>query len=84
MAIVCTLLVLYLYVMLIYIVLSWFRPRAGTMPGKIYDTLGMVVDPVLRPIRQVLRPMMGSLPLDLSPMVVVFGIFIIRGALRCG
>ncbi|MCP3853517.1 MAG: YggT family protein [Actinomycetia bacterium] len=84
MAIVCPLLNLYLFVMFIYIVLSWFRPRYGTAPAKIHDALGTVVEPVLSPIRQALRPMMGSLPLDLSPMVVVFGILIVRGVLRCG
>ena len=70
--------------MFVYIVLSWFPKPYGSMIGKVYDALGLVVEPVLSPVRKLLRPMMGSIPLDFSPMVILFGLIILQGAIGCG
>ena len=83
MAIICTLLTWFIVAMFIYIVLSWFPKPYGSTIGKVYDALGIVVEPVLSPVRQLMRPMMGSIPLDLSPMVIIFAISIIRGVIGC-
>lgn len=80
--IVCYLLTLYLFVVLARIVLSWFPLSGDGAMATVQDVLITITEPVLGPIRRVL-PRPGGLPLDLSPLVVMFGIFIIQGLLGC-
>ena len=80
--ILCYLLTLYLFVVLARIVLSWFPlDRDGAM-ATVQDVLITVTEPVLGPVRRIL-PRPGGLPLDLSPLVVMFGIFILQALLGC-
>ena len=57
-------------VMLPYAILSWFRLQPGTTLARIQYFLYQLVEPVLRPIRRVIRPMGG---LDFSFLVVFLG-----------
>ena len=58
--------------------LSWDHPVR-----KVYDAIDKSLQPVLRPIRARLPPMrMGGAALDLSPLVLIFGLFILQ-ALIC-
>ncbi|MCP5027071.1 MAG: YggT family protein [Actinomycetia bacterium] len=84
MQLICSLLQLFMLLMFVYIVLSWFPKPYGSTIGKVYDTLGLVVEPVLGPVRRALRPLMGSMPLDFSPMVIMFGLIIIQRVIGCG
>ncbi|MDQ4070940.1 MAG: YggT family protein [Actinomycetota bacterium] len=78
----CRLLQLYLIVMFARIILSWFPLQAGSMMASVYGFLYAVTEPVLGPIRRVIPPIgAGGMGLDLSPLVVFFGITILQGAI---
>ena len=71
---------IYVYILLVfaYIITSWirlpYRPWLGRVQRFLYD----VCDPYLRIIRRFVPPL-G--PLDLSPMVAIFVLFIVRSVL---
>ncbi len=79
---VCLLLSAYLIVMFARIILSWFPVEPGSGLASVYGFLYSITEPVLGPIRRVIPPMgMGGMGLDLSPLVVFFGISILRSAI---
>jgi YggT family protein len=78
----CALLSAYLIVMFARIILSWFPIEPGSGIAQVYGVLYSVTEPVLGPIRRVIPPMgMGGMGLDLSPLIVFFGITILRSAI---
>ncbi len=80
--ILCRLLDAYLIVMFARIILSWFPVEPGSGLAQVYGFLYAITEPVLGPIRRVIPPLgMGGMGLDLSPLVVFFGISILRGAI---
>ncbi len=79
---ICRLLQLYLIVMFARIILSWFPLNPGTLMASVYGFLYSVTEPVLGPIRRVIPPIgAGGMGLDLSPLVVFFGIAILQSAI---
>ncbi len=78
----CRLLDAYLIVMFARIILSWFPVEPGSGLATVYGFLYSLTEPVLGPIRRVIPPLgMGGMGLDLSPLIVFFGISILRGAI---
>jgi YggT family protein len=78
----CRLLDAYLIVMFARIILSWFPVEPGSGLASVYGFLYAITEPVLGPIRRIIPPLgMGGMGLDLSPLVVFFGISILRGAI---
>lgn len=64
------------YVIVIRVVLSWIiRPNPYAAPNPVVQFLNAVTDPLLRPLRRIL-PRLG--PLDLSPMVAILILMLIR------
>ena len=55
-------------IMLPYAILSWFRVAYDSPLAKVQLFLYKATEPVLRPVRQIIRPMGG---LDFSFMVVI-------------
>ena len=88
MAIVCTLLRFFLYFMLAWIVLSYVAGY-GRLPWghpirKVYDGMNRVMEPLLSPIRSVLKPVrLGTMALDLSPIVIFAIVSILLRVLPC-
>ena len=78
MAIVCTLLQLYVFVLLVRIVLSWFPLEPGGAMATVNGYLRAVTDPVLDPVRRLL-PRTGMI--DLSPLVVLIGIQVLTAVI---
>ena len=83
-SLVCSLLQLYILVLLIRVVMSWFpispHGAGATLAGFLY----LVTDPVLVPLRRLLPPVrLGAMAVDLSPVVAFFGISLLMGLL-CG
>jgi YggT family protein len=62
----------YFYGMIILAIASFVAPQTY---NPAINLLNQLIDPVLRPIRKILPPMSG---LDFSPMVLMFGIYLIR------
>lgn len=88
MDLVCFLLDIIIFTMLAWIILSYVagygRLPWGHPVRKFYDFLNKLMEPVLRPIRQVLPPLrIGAMALDLSPIVVFFGVAILKRLLGC-
>ena len=82
MNVVCFLINLYVLLLVVRVVMSWFpispNGPAETVAGFLY----MVTDPVLVPLRRLLPPVrMGAMALDLSPIVAFFGLTVLRGIL---
>ena len=77
---------LYTYVVIASAVFSWLfafnivNPRNSIVSG-IYEVCWKLTEPVLSKIRQILPPMGG---LDLSPIVLLIGIFFLRNLLHTG
>ncbi|HEX6235955.1 MAG TPA: YggT family protein [Acidimicrobiales bacterium] len=82
--IVCTAINLYLLILFVRIIMSWFPPTPGTTYASIFDVFGRLTEPVLAPVRQMIPPVrLGAGGLDLSPLVVfLVGILLVR--LICG
>jgi len=71
-------LVLYLLVLLLRIVLSWFPLAPGSFMNTVQDIAITLTEPVLGPIRRVVPPLrLGAMALDLSPIIVIVGLQIL-------
>jgi len=81
--IICSLLSLYLFVLMARAILSWFPVSYDSPVKKIRDAIDVVTEPVLSPLRNVIPPLQfgSGMGLDMSFMVVVFGIIIFQSAL---
>jgi YggT family protein len=72
------------YVLLAFVVawvlIGWFPTYpSSSFLQALYDVVGRVVDPIMRPIRNVLPPLnLGGMVLDLSPIVAIFALSIAR------
>ncbi len=70
-------------VLFVNIILSWFVHSTPNMAVRnIYLWTSRIVDPLLDPIRRLLRPYMGGMPFDISPMVLYLFLNILGRAVR--
>jgi YggT family protein len=80
--IVCRLIQAYMIVLFARIIISWFPIQPNSGLASVYAFLHAVTEPVLGPIRRIIPPIgMGGMGLDLSPLIVFFGISILLRAL---
>jgi YggT family protein len=66
---------LYLLIMIVYAILSWFPVDPGSGLARFRWSLGRLIEPVLSPIRRILPQ--TSIPIDLSFIIVFLGLQII-------
>ena len=77
---VCLLLQFYLYAVFIRIIMSWFPLRPGGVGEQVAAVLITLTEPVLGPLRRIVPAVpLGAMRLDLSPIVVIFGVQILQG-----
>jgi len=77
-ALICTLLGIYSWIIFARIILSWVRVEPGTGLASVASVVYNLTEPVLGPIRSVIPPMrLGVAALDLSPLLVFLVIMII-------
>jgi YggT family protein len=72
---------LYLYFLAVFawVVLSWIPMSSGHPLGRVKHFLDRIIEPVIRPIRRVIPPIrLGGGALDLSPVILLIGIQLIR------
>ena len=82
MTIVCSLIQLYVLLLVVRVVMSWFHISPNGPAETVAGFLYMVTDPVLVPLRRLLPPVrMGAMALDLSPIVAFFALTVLRGIL---
>ena len=80
MLIVCRLIQAYIIILFARIIISWFPINPGGGMSTVYGFLYSLTEPVLGPIRRIIPPIgMGGMGLDLSPMIVTFGLLFISG-----
>lgn len=79
-SIVCSLLLVFMVVLIGRAIISWFPSEPGGAMATIAGFLAQVTDPVLIPLRRVIPPV-GMF--DVSFMVLFFGIVILRQILGC-
>lgn len=65
---------------LAWILIGWFpHYPSNSLLQTVYDVVGRVVDPIMRPVRSVIPPLnLGGMALDLSPIIVIFALSIGR------
>jgi YggT family protein len=68
-------------VMFPYAILSWFRIRPGTTLAKVQYFLYQLTEPVLRPVRRIIRPM-GGLEFSFLVVILVLQIVVVPILLR--
>lgn len=69
---ICTLLNLYVLVILARVIFSWVRVQPGTTVASIHSVVFNLTEPVLGPLRRAIPPVrMGMAALDLSPIIVI-------------
>jgi YggT family protein len=77
------LLELYLFVLIVRLVLTWFPIHPGSPWATLSRWLGKVTDPVLNPVRRLLPPIsVGGGGFDLSPLIVFVVIEILLTVVR--
>ncbi|MEQ8841290.1 MAG: YggT family protein [Acidimicrobiales bacterium] len=80
MELLCFALTIYVVLILVRIVLTWFPLDPDGAMATVAGLLFILTDPVLGPLRRVLPPVrLGSVALDLSPIVALIGIQILQG-----
>lgn len=72
-----------LILLLVHVVFSWIpRPPEPLLP--LVRGIDRLLSPILEPIRRVLPPLrMGGMGLDLSVLVLFFGIYILMFLIPC-
>lgn len=84
MSIICSLLLIYLLFLVARILLSWFPINPDGTMAAVAGFLYLVTDPVLLPLRRTIPPLrIGNVMLELSTLVALIGIQIVRGLIGC-
>ncbi len=78
MEILCGLITVFIVLLFARAILSWFPVQPGSALVPINDLLVNLTDWALRPLRSIIPPV-GMF--DLSFLVLMFGLFIVRNAL---
>ena len=77
---ICNLLIIYIFVVFARIILEWIQVPSDHPVGAVRNALAAVVDPLLRPIRGLIRPVrIGAGALDFSPLILIIAISLLRG-----
>lgn len=75
---------LYVFALFGRIILSWFPVSPGGVAAQIFSVLYTITEPVLAPLRRAIPALrFGGMGLDLSPMIVLFGITILQRSIGC-
>jgi YggT family protein len=81
-SIICILLSIYWVILFARIILSWFPPPMSGLGRTLWDLVHDLTEPVLGLVRGLLPPVrMGTMGLDLSPIIVFIALFAVREAL---
>ena len=78
MDIVCRAIDIFIFLVYARVILSWFPANPNSAFGQISRFIYQITDPVLLPVRRAL-PLVG--PLDLSPIVVVIGLWFLQSVI---
>ena len=74
----CSLIDVYYIILLARVILSWFPLQPGTAMASIGSIIFQLTEPVMGPVRRLI-PTVGMI--DISPIVVFFGLRILQSAI---
>jgi YggT family protein len=74
----CSLISVYYIVLLARVILSWFPLQPGTPMASIASIIYQLTEPVMGPVRRII-PTIGMI--DISPIVVFFGLRILQSVI---
>ncbi len=77
MQILCQLIQLYVIVIIVWALLSWFPTQPGSGLAQIREVIGRFVDPVMLPVRRAIGASFGGI--DFSPIIVIIGLQLLAG-----
>lgn len=78
MVLICWALQLFVILIFLRIILSWFPPTGGFV-DQVQGIVFSITEPVMGPLRRVIPPVrLGAAALDLSPLIVLLGISVLR------
>jgi len=84
MELLCVALQLYVVVIIARVILSWFPVTPGSAIESIDSFLRMLTEPVLGPMRRAIPAVrLGGMAIDLSPMILMFVIYLVLVPLVC-
>ncbi len=70
---------IYVFIVIANVFLSWIVLASRNLTvHKIYTLTSQLVDPLLQPLRNIIRPITGNLGIDFSPMVLIFLLIILE------
>lgn len=76
--ILCNLITVFIVLLFVRAVVSWFPVEPGSFLAQLNDVLRLLTDWAVLPLRSVIPPV-GML--DISFLVLTFGLLILRGAI---
>jgi len=80
----CVALQLYVFVIFGRVILSWFPVNEGSAFQGIDTFLRMLTEPILGPLRRAIPALrVGGMAIDLSPMILIFVIYLLLVPLVC-
>lgn len=70
-------------IIIIWIVFGWIGYPSNELMQRLHDFVTSVVNPLVMPIRSRIPPLrLGGIGLDLSPIILVIGLLILRSLLN--
>lgn len=79
MQLICTAIGIYAMLVLAWVILSWVQVSSMHPLGKVQLFLDRLIYPLILPLRRILPPLrLGGAMIDLSPLVLIFGLQILR------
>ncbi|MEX0768542.1 MAG: YggT family protein [Microthrixaceae bacterium] len=81
MGLICIALQLFMILIFARVILSWFPPTGGVL-DQIQNLVLTATEWIMGPLRRVIPPVrLGAAALDLSPLIVLLGITVLRSIL---
>ena len=81
MGLICIALQLFIVLIFARVILSWFPPTGGVV-DQIQNLVFTATEWIMGPLRRVIPPVrLGAAALDLSPLIVLLGITVLRSIL---
>lgn len=81
MGLICLALQLFMILIFARVILSWFPPTGGVL-DQIQNLVLTATEWLMGPLRRVIPPVrLGAAALDLSPLIVLLGITVLRSIL---
>jgi len=77
-SLICSLISVYYIILFARVILSWFPMQPGTAMASIGSIIYQLTEPVMGPVRRII-PTIGMI--DISPIVVFFGLRILQSAI---